>query len=126
MLNTDLKLFWKALAAELKSVLPSLTASQQTVYVPNRYIDEAGRLPSDILDVSDKLSIDDYLVTVDFQKAFSFLDQGFLLVVLKKIVFGDNSIDWIKILLTNHDCCAIIANGGSNTPYLKLDKYKRC
>ena len=114
------------MAAELKSVLPSLTASQQTVYVPNRYIGEAGRLPSDILDISDKLSIDDCLVTVDFEKAFSFLDQGFLLVILKKIVFGDNFIDWIKILLTNQECCSINASGGSNTPYLKLEKYTRC
>ena len=36
LLNTDLKIFSKALAAKLKSVLPSLITSQQTVYVKNR------------------------------------------------------------------------------------------
>ena len=97
MLNTDLKIFSKALAAKLKSVLPSLITSQQTAYVQNRYIGEAGRLISDILDISDKLSIDGYLVTVDIEKAFHSLDHKFLQVVLKKIGFGNNTFEWIKI-----------------------------
>ena len=54
LLNTDLKIFSKALAAKLKSVLPSLITSQQTAYVQNRYIGEAGRLISDILDIDDR------------------------------------------------------------------------
>ena len=84
MLNTDLKNFSKALAGKLKSVLPSLITGQQTAYVQNRYIGEAGRLISDI-GVSDKLSIDGYLVTVNIEKAFNSLDHEFLRVVLKKI-----------------------------------------
>ena len=39
------------------------------------------RLISDILDTSDKLSIDDYIVTVIIKKAFNSLDLEFLLVV---------------------------------------------
>ena len=120
MLNFDLKIFSKPLAAKLKSVVPSLITSQQTAYVKNRYIDDAGRLISDILDISDKLSVDGYLVTVDIEKAFDFLDHEFLLVVLKKIGFGNCFIDWIKILLTNQESCVI--NGGSTTSYFKLEK----
>ena len=86
LLNTDLKIFSKILATKLKSVLPSLIISQQTVYVQNRYIGEAGRLISDILDISDKLSVDGYLITVDIEKALDSLDHEFLLVVFKKIV----------------------------------------
>ena len=45
LLNTDLKNFSKALAAKLKSVLPSLIASHQTAYFQNRDIGDAvGRL----------------------------------------------------------------------------------
>ena len=58
MLNTDLNIFSKVLAAKLKSVLPSLITSQQTAYVQNRYIVKAGRLTSDILGISDKLGLD--------------------------------------------------------------------
>ena len=85
LLNTDLKMFSKVLAAKLKSVLPSLITSQQTAYVQNRYIGEGGRLIADILDISDKLSIDGYLVTFDIEKVFDSLDDEFLLVVLKNL-----------------------------------------
>ena len=84
MLNTDLKILSKALATKLKSVVPSLITSQQTAYVQNRYIIEAGRLIFDILDICDKLSIDGYLVTVDIEKVLDSLDYEFLLVILKK------------------------------------------
>ena len=51
----------------------------------NRYIGEAGRLISDILDLSDKLSTDSYLVTVVIKNAFNSLDHGLLLFVFKKM-----------------------------------------
>ena len=68
------------------------------LFLKNRYIGEGGLLISDILDISEKLIIDGYLVIVDFKKAFDSLDDGFLLVLLRKIGFGNNFIDWIKIL----------------------------
>ena len=123
MLNTDLKIFSKALAAKLKSVFPSLITSQQTANAQNRYNGEAGRLISDILEISDKLSVDGYLVTVDIQKAFDSLDHEFLLVVLKKIGFGSSFVDWIKILLTNQESCVI--NDSSPTSYFILEKGAR-
>ena len=123
MLNTYLKKFSKAWATKLKYALPSLITSQQTAYHQNRCIGDAARLISDILDISDKLSIDGYLVTVDIEKAFDSLDHEFLLVVLKKLGFGNNFIDWIKILLTNQESCVI--NGGSTTSYFKLEKGAR-
>ena len=123
LLNTDLKFFSKALAAKLKYVLPSLITWQQTAYVQNRCIGEAGRLISDILDISYKLSIDGYLVTVNIEKAFNSLDHEFLLVILKKFGFSNYFIDWIKMLLANQESCVI--NGGSTTSYFKLEKGAR-
>ena len=46
-----------------------------------------------------------------------------MLVVLKRFGFGNNFIDWIKILLTNQESCVI--NGGSTTSYFKLEKGAR-
>ena len=91
------KSFSKALTAKLKSVLPCLITSQQTANVQHRYIGEARRLISDILAISDKLSLDGYLVTVDIEKAFHSLNHKFLQVVLKKFGFGNNTFEWIKI-----------------------------
>ena len=54
----------------------------------NTYIGEAGRLISNILYISDKLSIDDYFVAVDIERAFDSLYHGFLLAVLKNLALG--------------------------------------
>ena len=82
MLSADLKRFSKALVGRLKTLFSSLITSQNTAYVQTRYIDEGGRLISDILDEiylmsSDKLIIGRCLVTVKIEKAFDFLDMDF-------------------------------------------------
>ena len=38
-----------------------------------------------------------FLVTMDVEKAFDSLDHNFLILVLKKFVFGQNVISWIEI-----------------------------
>ena len=54
-----------------------LTALQQTTYIQNRNSGEGGGLISDILDISDKLSIDDWLDNVNIEKAFDSPHHGF-------------------------------------------------
>ena len=49
-----------------------------------RYIGEGGRLISDMLVVSDKSNIADYLVTTNIGKASDSLDHRFLLLVFLK------------------------------------------
>ena len=51
------------------------------------------------LRVTNNLKIKSYLVAMDIEKAFDSLNHSSLISVLKKIVFGENFIDWIKILL---------------------------
>ena len=46
------------------------------------------------------------------------MDHSFLIVALKKYGFGDNFIDWIKILLKNQESCVI--NEGHTTKYFNL------
>ena len=52
LLNINLKILSEALAAKLKSVLPSRIALQQRVHVQNKHIGEGERLISDVLDIS--------------------------------------------------------------------------
>ena len=42
-----------------------------------------------------------FLVTMDFEKVFDFLDHDFLLSVLKKLEFVNSFINCIKTLLSN-------------------------
>ena len=76
LLNVDLKITLKAFAFRIKTVLPSIISSTQTVYNEKRFIGEAGRLISDILSVTNNLKIERYLVTMDIEKAFDSLGQN--------------------------------------------------
>ena len=123
LLNFDQKIISKALSTRLKNVLPSLIDPRQTAYVNGRFINESGRLISDIIEICDKECISGYLMTIDFQKAFDSLNHKFLLAVLQKYGFGDDFIDWVKILLKDSESCVL--NGGHTTKYFPLQRGAR-
>ena len=62
-------------------------------------------------------------MTIDFQKAFDSLNHCFLLAVLCKYGFGENFIDWVKILSKDYESCVI--NGGHTTKYFSLQRGAR-
>ena len=80
--NVDTKILSKTISNKLKALLSKLISSQQTVYVKNRFIGASGRLTSDIIEISDWLNIEGFLVTVNIEKAFDSLDHDFLSSVL--------------------------------------------
>ena len=57
LLNVDKKILFKAISNKLKTVLPTLISSQQTVHVKNRFIGESGRLISDIIAAASILQV---------------------------------------------------------------------
>ena len=118
LLNVDTKLLTKSLASKLSNVLPKLINPDQTAYVKNRFIGESARLISDILDLTKKMNIDGYLVTVDIEKAFDSMDHNFLFSVLMKFGFGTSWIKWIRVILNKQDSCVL--NGGITSSYFTL------
>ena len=98
LLNVDFKIVSRAFAKRLKEVLPSIISSEQTAYVKDRFIGEGGRLISDIMEMTDTLNLEGYLVTIDFEKAFDSLNHNFLFEVLNKFGFPAYIIEWIKII----------------------------
>ena len=123
ILNADYKIISKIFAYRLKKVLPNLISSQQTAYVAERCINESGRLISDLLSVTKKMKVKDYLVTNDIEKAFDSLDHTFRISALEKYGFGKTFINWIKIFLNDQEPCVI--NGGITTKYFKFEKGAR-
>ena len=123
LLNFDLKMISKSLATRVKKVLSNLNDASQTVYVNERFIGESSRLIDDVIKVCDIQKISGYLLTVDFEKAFDSLNHKFLIAVLKKYGFGEDFIDWIKILLRDQESCVI--NGGHTTTYFRLERGAR-
>ena len=106
------------LESKHKPILPSIISSNKTGYVEKRYISESGRLISDIIETCGKENILGYLVVMDLEKAFDFLDHDFLLSVLENFGFGDNFINWSSIVLNDQQFCVIIR--GFATQYITL------
>ena len=115
LLSVDCKIASKALAERLKKKHPVLISHEQTAYVKDRFINETGRLISDIIEVSDVFNIDGFLVTIDIEKASDSLKLSFLLAVLKKFGFGTSFIKWIDAILNKSESCVI--NSGKTTQY---------
>ena len=91
LLNVDVKLISKALAERLKNVLPEIISSNQNADVKNRCISEGGRLISDLLEMSEVLNKEGFLVTIDNEKErinrSKDLYHHFLIAILEKICF---------------------------------------
>ena len=82
LLNIDVKLISKVLAERLKNILPEIISPNQTAYVKNKCIREGGRPISDLLEISEVLNKESFLVTVDIEKAF--VNRLFLIYILEK------------------------------------------
>ena len=83
-----MKIVSKVLWTRIKNVLPFLISSNQTVYVKNRFINESGRVISDILEISNSLALEGFLATLDTEKSVWFCNHCFLLQILWKFGFG--------------------------------------
>ena len=85
LLNMDYKIISKALASRFKKVLPNLISPQQTTYVKNRFIGESGRLIADIIEITDVLNKEGFLVIMYIESSFDSLDHSFVIFVLKNV-----------------------------------------
>ena len=92
LLNEDYKIISKALASRVKNVLPNLISPrsflispQQTTYVENKFIGESGRLIADIIEITDVLNEEGFLVIMYIESSFDSLDHSFVNFVLKNV-----------------------------------------
>ena len=112
MLDIDTKIISKLIPNWLKKI-NILINENQTVCLDNRFINEGGRLISDIVDITYSLQFEGILLTVEMEKAFESVNHLFKVSDLAKYGFKNNFIGWIKLLLENQEFCII--NGGQTT-----------
>ena len=94
LLNVDYKIISKGFTSRLKKVLPYLISPQQTAYVENRFIDKSVRLIADIIEITDILNKEGFLLT-RISKSLQFIRSYFCHFCIKKIGFGNNFVSWI-------------------------------
>ena len=74
----------------------------------------------DVLETASILNKKEFIVTVDIEKAFDFVDYSFLLAVLQKYGFGEYFLKWIQILIKNQGSCVV--NGVITITFFSLDR----
>ena len=60
---------------------------------------------------------------MDIEKAFNSVIYNFIFASLKKFGFGDNFVQWVRIIFENSDSC--VMNNGTSTGYFKLERGTR-
>lgn len=90
LLNNDYKIFALCLACKLKKVLHDIIEESQNGFMTGRYIIDNIRLVLDLLDYSDLISENSFILFLDFQKAFDSLEHNFLFKTLDLFNFGEH------------------------------------
>ena len=81
LLNTDYKILTKCIATRMKKVLPGIIHSDQTGFLPGRYIGENIRLALDMIHYLDKKNNPGLMFLIDFQKAFDKIEWSTLVLI---------------------------------------------
>lgn len=98
MLNTDFKILAKILANRLKEVIPSIIKTNQAYSIKGKDIADITMSIRDTIRYMKEKNEDGYIISLDFEKAFDRVEHVYLFEVLKCFNFGENFINWIKVL----------------------------
>ena len=85
----------------MQQTLDNIIGQKQTAAIKNRTILHTLSTIRDIIDVSNKLNKNLSVMSPDFLKAFDHLDLNFIFLALEKFVYGENSIQMIKVCYNN-------------------------
>uniref|UniRef100_A0A669EC77 Reverse transcriptase domain-containing protein n=1 Tax=Oreochromis niloticus TaxID=8128 RepID=A0A669EC77_ORENI len=113
LLNNDYKLFALIIANRLKMVLESVIDETQSGFMPKRHITNNIRLVLDILDYSDLINSNVFILFLDFYKAFDTVEHEFIFQALDKYGFGTYFSTAIKTLYHNSNSSIKLTNGTS-------------
>lgn len=113
LLNNDYKIIALVLSKRVKCTLNNLIDECQSGFLQKRHIFNNIRLVLDILDYSHYFSNDNFILFLDYYKAFDSLEQEFLLQTLSRVGFGNFFCRSIKMLYTNCNSSIRLSSGTS-------------
>lgn len=126
LLNNDYKILALLLAKSIKEVLDAIIDETQSGFLRNRHISNNVRLVLDILDYSDLITEDSFILFLDFYKAFDTVQHQFLFHSLERLGFGDFFCKAIKTLYTNGNSSIKLKYGTSPRFELKRGIRQGC
>ncbi|XP_058751960.1 uncharacterized protein LOC131625078 [Vicia villosa] len=100
----------KFLAARLKWVLGSIISESQSSFVPGRNLLDGVLVANEIVDYATKEKKGCLMFNVDFEKAYSKVNRGFLMYMLRRMGFGELWVKWMYALICN-SWMSVLVNG---------------
>ena len=125
LLNTDLKIISKVLAKRLIEVLKDIIHPSQKC-IPGRQITDNIHLAQDLIDLINRKNEEAGLIFLDQEKAFDRISHTFIFKTLKTFGFGDDFIDWIKIMYAEVNSQLKINGEVSEKIYIKRGLRQGC
>ena len=112
LLNTDYKIFTKALAARLKTGISEIISPIQSGFLKGRFIHNNVHLVLDLIDYNHIIIKDDgFMLFLDFHKVFDSIEYAFIINTLEHFGFGNTFLDMIAMLHTDINSCVSISEG---------------
>lgn len=118
LINVDYKILSKLLAKRLETVLPSVINPDQTGFIKGRYAFSNIRRLLNVIYNSSELGDQEFVISLDAEKAFDRVEWEYLFYVLRKFGFGKQFISWVKLLYTSP--LASIKTNGMDSDYFPL------
>lgn len=113
LLNNDYKILALIFAKRIKITLNTIIDETQSGFMKNRHITNNIRLVLDILDYSDLVLEESFILFLDFYKAFDTVEHLFIVNALEKFGFGVFFIKVIKTLYKNNNSSIKLGHGTS-------------
>ncbi|CAM2109423.1 unnamed protein product [Caretta caretta] len=102
--STDNKIVAKAISLRLGSVLADVIHPDQTYTIPDRSIFDNLFLVRDLLELGSRDDLSFALLSLDQEKAFDRVDQGYLLSTLQAFGFRPQFVGFLQVLYTSAEC----------------------
>lgn len=113
LLNTDYKIFTKALALRVQSCVKEVISPDQTGFLPGRYIGTNIRTITDAMQELQRSEDGGWVFSCDFRKAFDTVSWDLIARALEWFGFGERFRDMVGLLFVEPET-AILNNGFSS------------
>ncbi len=111
LLNVDYKLFAHIFANRLKDGMSQIISETQSGFLKGRSIHNNIRLVLDLLDYSDRIDDDGFILFLDFCKAFDTVEHPFILDTLQHFGFGECFKEIIRMLYNDINSSVLLPFG---------------
>ena len=120
LLNVVYKIGSSSIASRIKMVLPSLVNTDQSGFIPGRYMGDNIRLIYDLIHYLNYKDLPGLLLCIDFEKAFDSVNWEFMIKVLKAFGFGRDICAWIRTFFTGIKSTIVV--NGLSTQWLSIER----